>query len=180
MKALTEDMKKALTPSQETQARVARQDMEERKAAQEAAEKRAQQSPFTRFYQVNKANSHYLADLANENPKALAILLFIFENMDNYNAVCFSYKVIQERFQMGRTTASNCIKYLKDHGYVYVYKAGTTNVYVANDQLVWSTYGDRVRHCKFPANVILTSSEQEKADLVTQYTKTITEKAQKQ
>ena len=90
-------------------------------------------SPFSRFYQINKDNSDYLRSCLDENPKALKLLLFIFDHMDKYNAVICSYKVFQETLGMGQATVARCVKYLKDHGFLYVYKTGTSNVYVANN-----------------------------------------------
>lgn len=146
----------------------ARQLEQEKREEEELTKKQkedAKKSPFERFYQVNQDNSKYLTKLAVEQPKALAILLFIIENMDGYNALMASYKVFQEKFDISRTTASNCIKYLKEHGFLYVYKSGTSNVYVVNNNLVWKSWGKNTKYCKFPANIILAESEQEKDDL---------------
>ena len=63
---------------------------------------------------------------------------------------------------MSRDRVRLAIKYLKEHGYIAVYKSGTSNVYVANDTLVWQSAGKNLKYSKFPSNVILTSSEQEK------------------
>lgn len=123
--------------------------------------KRQRKSPFSRFYQVNKDNSEYLRSCLKENPKALEVLFFIFDHMDKYNAVVCSYKVFQEALGMGQATVARSIKYLKDHGFLYVYKTGTSNVYVANKDLVWNSWGNNVEYCEFPANIILSASEQE-------------------
>lgn len=123
--------------------------------------KRQRKSPFSRFYQVNKDNSEYLRSCLKENPKALEVLFFIFDHMDKYNAVVCSYKVFQEALGMGQATVARSIKYLKDHGFLYVYKTGTSNVYVANKDLVWNSWGTNYDYCEFPANVVLSASEQE-------------------
>lgn len=156
------------TMHQESFADRSRQLEQEKKTEAEIIKKEkedAKKSPFEKFYQVNQANSKYLTKLAVEQPKALAILLFVIENMDGYNALMASYKVFQEKFNISRTTASNCIKYLKEHGFLYVYKSGTSNVYVVNNTLVWKSWGKNTKYCKFPANIILSESEQEKDDL---------------
>lgn len=118
-------------------------------------------SPYSRFYQVNKDNSEYLRNCLKENPKALMLLLFIFDHMDKYNAVICSYQVFHEALGMSKATIQRSVKYLKDNGFVYVYKTGTSNVYVANNNLVWNSWGNNVKYCKFPANIILSSAEQE-------------------
>lgn len=131
----------------------------ERKEQEQIAKIR--KSPFSSFYQVNKDNSEYLRSCLKENPKALELLFFIFDHMDKYNAVICSYKVFQEALGMGQATVARAIKYLKEHGFLYVYKTGTSNVYVANKDLVWNSWGNNVEYCEFPANIVLSKSEQE-------------------
>ena len=61
--------------------------------------------------------------------------------MDNYNAVICSYQVFQEALGMSGRTVSRAIKYLKDNGFIYIYKSGSSNVYIANKNLVWRSWG---------------------------------------
>lgn len=136
-------------------------DLEEQEREEQKKLREERNSPFSRFYQINKDNSDYLRSCLDENPKALKLLLFIFDHMDKYNAVICSYKVFQETLGMGQATVARCVKYLKDHGFLYVYKTGTSNVYVANKNLVWNSWGNNVEYCEFPANIILSASEQE-------------------
>ena len=136
-------------------------DLEEQEREEQKKLREERKSPFSRFYQINKDNSDYLRSCLEENAKALKLLLFIFDHMDKYNAVICSYKVFQETLGMGQATVARCVKYLKDHGFLYVYKTGTSNVYVANKNLVWNSWGNNVEYCEFPANIILSASEQE-------------------
>ncbi len=145
----------------------------EKKHEKEEHEKEIK-SPFNRFYQINKDKSEFLQSCLNENPNALKILLFIFDNMDNYNAVVCSYKVLEETLHLSNRTISRAIKYLKDNGFVYVYKSGTANVYVANKKLVWNSRGTNYKYCKFPANIILSKTEQENIKHKTQINTTKT------
>lgn len=123
--------------------------------------KRTRKSPFTNFYQVNIDESPALRKCLDENPKALKLLFFIFDHMDNYNAVVCSYKVFQEALGISAKTVQRSIKYLKENGFLYVYKTGTSNVYVANKNLVWRSWGSNYEYCEFPANIVLSASEQE-------------------
>lgn len=118
-------------------------------------------SIFNDFYQINKLNSEYLRRCLNEQPRALELLLFIYEKMDKYNALVCSYDVFMTALNVSKATLARSIKYLKLNGYIYVYKSGTSNVYVANPDLVWNSWGYNVQYCEFPANVILSSSEQD-------------------
>lgn len=136
-------------------------DLAEQEREEQKALANSRKSPFSRFYQVNKDNSEYLLSCLKENPKALEVLFFIFDHMDEYNAVVCSYKVFQEALGMSKATVQRSVAYLKEHGFLYVYKTGTSNVYVANKALVWNSWGNNVEYCEFPANIILSASEQE-------------------
>lgn len=130
---------------------------EDRRRAE--AEKRDKQSPYKNWYQFNLDHNKDMMWLAKNAPKAHLILLFLLEQMDSYNAVVCSYQVICEALDMGRTTASQAIKLLKEKGFVAVLKSGTSNVYVVNDDLAWKSWGKNKKYSKFPANVILAASE---------------------
>lgn len=132
---------------------------EERIEQEKLVEER--KSPFKEFYQVNKKHTKDLMWLLNTNPNAYKILLFLFDHMDKYNAVMCSYQVIQEYFNISRATASRAIKLLKEYGFVYICKSGTSNIYVTNPDLVWNSWGNNRQYCVFPANIILSASEQE-------------------
>lgn len=136
-------------------------DLKDQEQKEKEELKQQRKSPFSRFYQVNKDNSEYLRSCLRENPKALELLFFIFDHMDKYNAVICSYQVFQEALGMSKATIQRSIKYLKDNGFVYIYKTGTSNVYVANKDLVWNSWGNNIDYCEFPANIVLSRSEQE-------------------
>lgn len=148
----------------ETREAMIKGDIEVETEIQKEQDRQDRRSPFKDFYQINELYSDTLSNMALDQPKALAILHFIFKHMDKYNALIASYNVFQEQFGISRATVARCIKYLKDHGYIYVYKSGTSNVYVANCDLVWKSWGKNRKYCQFPANVILSDSEQDKRD----------------
>lgn len=129
---------------------------------EEKEQEKIHKSPFTKFYQVNKDTSISLRKITDENPKALKLLLFIFDHMDKYNAVVCSYRVLQEALAISESTIKRAIKYLKNNGFIDVYKTGTSNVYIANPNLVWNSWGNNIKYCEFPASIILSATEQEK------------------
>ena len=145
-------------------------EQEKRKEAQEIekSKKEAKKSIFSEFYQINKKNSSVLRECLDINPTALKLLLFLFDNMDKYNAVMCSYAVFQESLNMSKPTITRCIRYLKDNGLIYVFRSGTSNVYVANPDVVWNSWGYNKKYCKFPANIILAKSEQIPLEYATQ------------
>lgn len=144
-------------------------EQEKRKEEQEIekAKKEARKSSFSEFYQINKENSAILRECLDMNPTALKFLLFLFDNMDKYNAVMCSYAVFEEALGLSKPTVTRCIRYLKDKGLIYVFRSGTSNVYVANPDVVWNSWGYNKKYCRFPANIILAKSEQEKIEYTT-------------
>lgn len=137
--------------------------------------KNAHKSPFRAFYQINKEHSDEMQWLLDKNPKAFKVLLFLLNHMDKYNAVMCSYTVIQEALGIGRTTASMAVKLLKEHGFIAVMKSGSSNIYVVNNNLAWNSWGNNVQYCEFPANIILSGSEQKEhaAEIITKKIQTV-------
>lgn len=124
-------------------------------------QKKEKNSPFSEFAQLNLKNTDYIISLNKQNPNAVNILLFMFENMNGLNAMSCSYKVFMERFQLSRSTVSRAIAELKEHGFIYTAKNGTSNIYHINSNLVWKSWGKNTKYCEFPVNVVLSLSEQD-------------------
>ena len=139
--------------------RLNRQDAEQI-AREEKERENASKSPYKDWAQLNKKNIVHLIKAAQENPTALSVLLFLIENMNKMNAIIASYSVIQNIMGLSKPTVARSIKYLKEKGFIAIYKSGSSNVYVINDRLVWTNYGNKIQYCKFPAEVILSASEQ--------------------
>ena len=119
-------------------------------------------SPFKRWTQLNNEHTAELIQLALKYPKAHAILYFLVDQMDEYNAVICSVKVLSELLNVSRQTISKNISILKEHGFIVILKSGVSNVYVINDKVYWKSWGNNKRYSKFPANVVLAFSEQDK------------------
>lgn len=134
--------------------------LKEQEKREEEARKREKHSPFTRWTQFNNDHTKELMELAIQYPKAHAILYFLVDQMDNYNAVLCSATVLTELLGVSRQTVSTSIKLLKEKGFIAVYKSGTSNVYTVNDEVFWKSWGNNRQYSKFPANVVLSKSEQ--------------------
>jgi predicted transcriptional regulator len=135
--------------------------LEEQDRLEAEARKRAKNSPFSRWTQFNNEHTKELMWLAIKAPKAHAILYFLVDQMDEYNAVMCSYKVLQEVLETSKATIQRNIQILKDKGYIAVLKSGTSNVYAINDSVYWKSWGNKKQYSKFPANVVLAMSEQD-------------------
>lgn len=137
------------------------QQLREQEESERLARKKMKDSPFSNFYQFNREHSKEMIWLATTHPKASGILLFLLDQMDNYNAVMCSYKVIQEALGMSLSSVQRSIRVLKECGFITIYKSGTSNVYAVNKNLAWSSWGTNYRYAKFEAKIIISESEQE-------------------
>lgn len=126
------------------------------------AQERLKGSPYKSWIQMNndpEIRKNYRA-LLRENPTAVILFDFMIEHMDGRNALVCSYKVFQDALDIGRTTASKAIKTLTERGFIAVKRSGRSNVYLLNDNIVWKSWGKNKKYSEFPANVILSASEQ--------------------
>ena len=162
-----------LTPAQlELLKKMSREETDEEKkqrlAKQEEAEQRtaedAKKSPYRNFLQVNKDKYKEEAWLMRKSPIAYQILRFITDNMDNYNALICSYKVIEESLEVSHSTVARAIRLLQEHKYLQVAKSGTTNIYMVNKELYWHSYGTNYARAEFGAKIIISADEQEPAE----------------
>lgn len=136
--------------------------LKEQEERERMAREREKKSIYHDFAQLNKKAIPNIIKASQENPKACQVLLFILMHMDKLNALVCSYQVFQERLGLSQATVARAIKYLKQNGMIAVLRSGSSNVYIANPDIAWTSSGDKVKYCQFPANVVLSSSEQEK------------------
>lgn len=138
--------------------------LEEEENREMEKRKKEKQSPYERWVQVNK--DFYKAEdwLMAQSPIAYRIFKFLINNMDNYNAVVCSYKVLQEYFGVSQVTVARAIKLLREKKYIEIYKSGTSNIYAVNKEIAWSSWGKNFKYAKFGANIILSQSEQEQQE----------------
>ena len=134
--------------------------LEAKQKAEQEQKKREKHSPFTRWTQFNNEATREMIALTKKNPPAMALLLFLVDQMDNYNAVVCSMQVLTEALGYSRKTLSLSVKFLKSNGFIAVFKSGTSNVYTINDKVWWKSWGSNQKYSKFPANVVLAQSEQ--------------------
>lgn len=136
-------------------------DLEKIDKMNQMAAKAKQNSPFRRWTQFNLEHTEKMMWLQLKHPKSAAILSFLVDQMDEYNAVMCSSKVLEELLGISRQTISKNIAILKENGYIAVLKSGASNVYTVNDTVYWKSWGNNRKYSKFPANVVLAMSEQE-------------------
>lgn len=121
-------------------------------------------SPYTKWTQQNNDDEAREARywLMKKSTIAYCVMDFLASNMDRYNAVICSYKVMEEKLGYSRVTISEAIKLLREHNYIDVKKTGTSNIYLLNKQLYWNSWGTNYAYASFGANIIISASEQSK------------------
>lgn len=111
------------------------------------------------FIQLYRDHVDDIARLAGENYSAYKLLMLLCKHMDGTNALCASYQVLTEILEVSASTLKRAVKYLKENGWICVLKSGTSNVYIVNPEVAWTSYSNQKQYCKFQANVLLSSSE---------------------
>lgn len=111
------------------------------------------------FIQLYRDHIDDVAKLARDNGKAYNLFMLLVKHMDGTNALAVSNIALSELLQVTTRTVQRAVKYLKDNGWVCVLKSGTSNVYIVNPDVAWTSYGNQKQYCKFQANVLLSSSE---------------------
>lgn len=111
------------------------------------------------FIQLYRDHIDDVAKLARDNGKAYDLFMLLVKHMDGTNALAVSNIALSELLQVTTRTVQRAVKYLKDSGWICVLKTGTSNVYIVNPDVAWTSYGNQKQYCKFQANVLLSSSE---------------------
>ena len=101
------------------------------------------------FIQIYRDHVDDIARLAGENYTAYKLLLLLCKHMDGTNALCVSNNALQELLDCCKNTVIRAVKYLKDNGWICVLKSGTSNVYIVNPDVAWTSYGNQKQYCQF-------------------------------
>jgi DNA-binding transcriptional ArsR family regulator len=123
------------------------------------ADETKQQEKNGNFVQFYRDHMQAISKLAGKNPTAFQIFMFICEHMDGYNALMASYRVFEDYTGKSSRTVTRAIKELYDGGYIDILKSGTSNVYVINQDIAWTSYGNQKKYCKFNGKILIAESE---------------------
>lgn len=111
------------------------------------------------FVQVYRHYIDNIAELASQNSTAYRLFMLLIKHMDGNNALCVSVKTLAEILEVSTKTITRATNYLKDNGWICTLKSGTTNVYVINPDIAWTSYANQKQYCQFQANVLLSATE---------------------
>lgn len=111
------------------------------------------------WLQFEKKALKELQDLAMRSPASMGTLMYMVNRMSRSNALVVSQQAIATELKCSRVTVNGAIRFLADHNFIQVIKAGGSSVYVVNSRVAWQ--GERgARYTAFGADVIAFESEQ--------------------
>ena len=111
------------------------------------------------WLQFEKKALGELTKLSMASPAAMGTLMYLVNHMSRSNALVVSQQAIAEGIGGKRGTVNKAIKYLSEHNFIQIIKAGGVSVYVVNSRVAWQ--GERgARYAAFGADVIAIESEQ--------------------
>lgn len=90
---------------------------------------------------------------------AASILNFIMEHMDYQNALCCSYAVFMDYFSVSKPTIARSMKILRDNGFIDILKSGTSNVYIVNQDVAWTSWENQKEYCQFDGRILISKTE---------------------
>lgn len=111
------------------------------------------------FVQFKRPAMKYFRNLIKESPLSAQIFSFLTEYMDFRNAVVCSSKVLEEYFEVSRTSVYRALKFLEQKHFLIIGKSGSTNVFTINPEIVWSSYANNKRYCEFQGTIFMTETE---------------------
>ena len=119
-------------------------------------------SRFKNFGQLNYKKSKVLEEVAAKNGLSAAIFLYFSRKSDGYNRVVCPYSTLKKEFGASERSISRAITLLEEKKMITVYKTGTANEYVLDDNLIWKSRPAQHDKCRYDMNVIKERDKQRK------------------
>lgn len=114
------------------------------------------------FIQLTKGiGPETLSKVSERSSTAISILMFFLENMDDYNTIMVSQRVIADTLNKTRQTISNGIKILEEENVLGIGKVGQSNVYIINPKIAWQKAYKQRNMVNLKGNILLGKSENE-------------------
>lgn len=123
---------------------------------EEDREKAKKNNNFVMIYRDHMPEVRWLM---KKSGIASGILNFIMEHMDNKNALLCSHQIFIDYFDISYATVARAIKLLRDNGFVDVLKSGTSNVYIVNTAVAWTSWENSKKYCKFSGKMLISATE---------------------
>lgn len=132
-------------------------ELEEQKRLED--EEREQAKKNSNFVMMYRDHMPEMRWLMKKSGIASSILNFIMEHMDNKNALLCSYAVLEDYFEVSTSTIKRAIKVLYDNGFIDIAKSGTSNIYIVNADVAWTSWENQKQYCKFEGNMLISKKE---------------------
>lgn len=139
---------------------------EEEQREQEGREKAKRNSNFVMMYRDHMSEIRWLM---KKSGIASGIFNFIMEHMDSRNALVCSYAVFEDHFGVCPSTVTRAIKLLKDNAFIDVLKSGTSNVYIVNKVIAWSSWDNQKEYCQFDGKILVSRKENKDYEYCNQF-----------
>lgn len=123
------------------------------------------------FIMVFRDNMPELRWLMNKSGFASSLLFFILEHMDHRNALACSYSVFEDYFGVSKDTIRRALKLLRENGFIDVLKMGTSNVYLINTEIAWSSWDNQKQYAQFDGKMLVSKKENKDYEYRTQFDK---------
>jgi len=114
------------------------------------------------FFQFSERFATLFRKLNLKNHKAMNLLLFLLEHMNNRNALIISRDTLAEVMEVSKPTIDRWIKFLKDNELINIGRTGSSSIYYVNSAIAWKSGADKRNFAQFTAEVIVSKSEQER------------------
>ena len=115
------------------------------------------------WVQTDRQVHELWARMSRDKPAASAVLHWLVGNVGDDNAVVASMRTISEMTGLSLSSVQRAIAYLDAHDWlqaVQLGKKGTTQALVLNDAVAWTRSRDDLRHSRFRAIVLASSTDQ--------------------
>lgn len=122
--------------------------------------KKNEEEKNSNFVMMYREHMKEMRWLMQQSGISASIFNFILEKMDYNNALICSNQVFIDYFNISRSTVARSIKLLYDNGFLDIVKSGTSNVYIVNQELAWTSYENQKEYCQFQGNILISALEQ--------------------
>lgn len=114
-------------------------------------------SPYKKWVQLDcDFGTDALFNLMTDCPPAAKIFIVFIKFMGTSNSIIVTNDLLQQLTGMKKSSVYTALSYLLDNGYIQrIPIAKSAFAYTISPQIVWKSYGDRVKTAEFTAKVIV-------------------------
>lgn len=126
---------------------------------------------YNNWLQFNLDMMPQWISLNSDHPSAVNAFLFIIAEMDGYNNLMCSQRVICDAIGVSLSTVTKALVFLKKRKFLKTTKWGNTNVYHVNSEIIWKSWGANKVYAEFTEPDVLFSDDEKASPKPINYTK---------